>query len=134
LPVPAQMQGCSLMPLLRRQATDWQDDVFIQISESQVGRAVRTWRWKYSVVAPGKSGWEDSASDHYVEDFLYDLEADPYELTNLVGLVSHQEVSQVAAGAPAAPYAAGGRARPADRPSASAPQRSAPVSEAEANS
>lgn len=93
LPVPAHMQGRSLMPLLRRQSADWPDEVFIQISESQVGRAVRTQRWKYSVTAPGKSGWEDSASDHYVEEFLYDLQADPYELTNLVGLASHQEVS-----------------------------------------
>ncbi len=32
-------------------------------------------------------------SDHYTEEFLYDLEADPYELTNLIGLKSHQEVA-----------------------------------------
>jgi arylsulfatase A-like enzyme len=95
LPVPAEMQGHSLMPVLRRQAVDWQDEVFIQISESQVGRAVRTSRWKYSVVDPQKNGWVDSGSEHYVEEYLYDLEADPYELTNLIGLASHQEVARV---------------------------------------
>jgi arylsulfatase A-like enzyme len=95
LPVPAEMQGHSLMPVLRRQVLDWQDDVFIQISESQVGRAVRTSRWKYSVVDPQKNGWVDSGSEHYVEEYLYDLEADPYELTNLIGLASHQEVARV---------------------------------------
>jgi arylsulfatase A-like enzyme len=95
LPVPEQMQGLSLVPLLRRQALDWPEEVFIQISESQVGRAVRTRRWKYSVSAPDKSGWETPGADHYVEEFLYDLEADPHELTNLIGLASHQEVSRI---------------------------------------
>ena len=134
LPVPAQMQGHSLMPLLRRQATDWQDDVFIQISESQVGRAVRTRRWKYSVVAPGKSGWEDSASDHYVEDFLYDLEADPYELTNLVGLVSHQEVSQVLRERLLRRMQQAGEPVPHIDPAPARPSVQRRVSEAEANS
>jgi len=95
LPIPAEMEGRSLMPLIRREDSNWTDDVFIQISESQVGRAVRTSRWKYSVVAPEKSGWQDSSSDLYVEAFLYDLQSDPYELTNLIGLASHQETAQV---------------------------------------
>lgn len=95
LPVPAEMQGFSLMPLLRREKTTWPEEVFIQISESQVGRAVRTKRWKYAVEAPDKQGWRDPASDRYVEAFLYDLEADPYELTNLIGLESHADVVTV---------------------------------------
>ena len=56
LPVPAAMQGRSILPLLRGQAVDWPEEVFIQISESQVGRAVRTRRWKYGVDAPDKNG------------------------------------------------------------------------------
>ena len=36
----------------------------------------------------------NSASDRYVEEYLYDLQADPYELTNLVGMESHREVSE----------------------------------------
>jgi arylsulfatase A-like enzyme len=95
LPVPKEMQGRSIMSLVKRQNTDWQEEVFIQISETQVGRAIRTQRWKYSVVAPNKHGWNDACSDHYVEEFLYDLQADPYELTNLIGLESHQRVSAV---------------------------------------
>lgn len=95
LPVPKEMQGFSLMPLLRREETRWPEEVFIQISESQVGRAVRTKRWKYAVEAPDKQGWRDPASDRYVEAFLYDLESDPYELTNLIGLESHAEVGAV---------------------------------------
>ena len=59
------------------------DCVFIQISESQVGRAVRTKEWKYSARAIG-SGWHKPRAVHYFDDFLYDLKNDPYEKNNLV--------------------------------------------------
>jgi arylsulfatase A-like enzyme len=97
LPVPPEMQGRSLLPLLRGQdgATDWPGEVFVQISESQVGRCVRTPRWKYAVVAPDKNGNRDPGSDRYAEESLYDLQADPWELTNLIGLESHRETAAV---------------------------------------
>lgn len=93
--VPAEMQGRSVLPLLHGAHIEWPEEVFVQISEAQVGRAVRTQRWKYSVVAPDKNGGRDSAADRYVEEFLYDLEADPYELTNLIGIESHQELASI---------------------------------------
>lgn len=95
LPVPPEMQGRSIMPLVRREATSWPEELFIQISESQVGRAVRTMRWKYGVVAPDKDGNRDPAADRYTETYLYDLQCDPYELTNLIELESHREVADV---------------------------------------
>lgn len=94
LPVPPAMQGRSCVPLLNG-AVDWPSEVFVQISESQVGRAVRTQRWKYSVSAPDKNGNQDSNSERYVEEWLYDLQADPDELHNLIGLQSHREVADV---------------------------------------
>ena len=51
IPVPEIMQGHSILPLVNHQKVDWDQEIFIQISESQVGRAIRTQRWKYSVVA-----------------------------------------------------------------------------------
>jgi arylsulfatase A-like enzyme len=82
--VPPEMEGRSLLPLLKGRREGWPDEVFIQISESQVGRALRTKRWKYGVTAPGKVGWQVSCSDTYVEQYLYDLENDPAERDNLV--------------------------------------------------
>ena len=84
IPTPTSMQGRPLQQLVDGTAKDWPEEVFIQISESQVGRAIRTKRWKYSVRAPGRQGNRDSGSDEYVEDFLYDLEKDPHERSNLV--------------------------------------------------
>lgn len=95
LPVPADMQGRSLMPLLRGEAESWPEEVFVQISEAQVGRAVRTRRWKYGVAAPDRDGNRDPGASRYEEESLYDLLADPYELNNLVGMDSHREVAEV---------------------------------------
>lgn len=93
LDVPESVQGRSFIPLLNREAGDWPDDVFVQISESQVGRAIRTKRWKYSVYAPQGRGYDDVDSDLYEEQFLYDLSADPYELVNLAGYNSHRQIA-----------------------------------------
>ena len=95
LDIPEQMQGRSLMPLLRGGDDDWPEEVFVQISEAQVGRAVRTSRWKYGVDAPKAQGRDAAGSDEYQEQYLYDLHADPYELNNLIGLESHREVALI---------------------------------------
>jgi len=84
MPTPTTMQGRPLQGLVDGTANNWPEEVFIQISESQVGRAIRTKKWKYSVRAPERHGNRDSGSDVYLEDFLYDLEKDPHERNNLV--------------------------------------------------
>jgi arylsulfatase A-like enzyme len=75
---------------------DWPDDVYVQISESHTGRCVRTSRYKYSVRCPGLDDdgkpVDAPQADEYVDDFLYDLQADPWELTNLIGMPSFREV------------------------------------------
>jgi arylsulfatase A-like enzyme len=90
--VPAAMQGCSVLPLAQGRSVDWQEEVFVQISESQVGRAIRTDRYKYCVIAKDKDGWKDAGSDVYEEAMLYDLHADPYELDNLIQMETYNEV------------------------------------------
>lgn len=93
--VPEVMEGRSLLPLIRGEADDWPEEAFIQVSEAQVGRAVRTARWKYGVDAPEKHGGKDAGSETYVEQYLYDLQVDPYELTNLVHSEAHGIVREV---------------------------------------
>ena len=101
--VPDEMEGDSAMGLVAAErgdagadpsAVEWDDEVFVQISESEVGRALRTDRWKYSVYDPDADGWNESASDRYVERYLYDLDADPYELVNLAGRQQYRDVAE----------------------------------------
>ena len=81
--VPEHFEGKSLCDLKGHES------VFMQISESQIGRAVRTDRWKYSVSAKNA----DSAfADKYTEDFLYDLDADPHEKNNLIADPAYKEI------------------------------------------
>lgn len=93
--VPEAMRGRPLQEAACAGASPhprWRQEVFAQISESQVGRCIRTERWKYSVVAPEARGWADAGSDIYVEEFLYDLEVDPHEQHNLVAAPALAEV------------------------------------------
>jgi arylsulfatase A-like enzyme len=94
IPLPDHLQGSSVIPLLNGRREEWPQEVLIQISESQVGRAVRTRRWKYGVTAAEGDPIRDASSTHYVEQYLYDLYADPYELTNLAGFDSHLQVAE----------------------------------------
>ena len=63
------------------------EGVLVQVSESEVGRALRTARWKYYVHAPDAG--DVPCTDTYTERALYDLDADPYELDNLLDSENH---------------------------------------------
>ncbi len=88
IPVPESYSG-NVLPVNGNDAPE-RDCVFIQISESQIGRAVRTKEWKYSARAIGSGGMRHSAV-HYFDDFLYDLTNDPYEKNNLVNDAKYAE-------------------------------------------
>lgn len=79
--IPSQFKGISLISQLEKNIE--RDCVFIQISESQVGRAIRTNRYLYSVRSLGQ-GYICHSARVYYEDYLYDLENDPNQLNNLV--------------------------------------------------
>ncbi|MDP7740718.1 MAG: sulfatase-like hydrolase/transferase [Lentisphaeria bacterium] len=91
LAIPEQMEGRSILPLTRGENEAWPAEAFVQISESQCARCIRTERWKYSVDAPGETG-NSAGAGRYVEEFLYDLQSDPYELCNLVASAAHRQV------------------------------------------
>jgi uncharacterized sulfatase len=94
LPVPAAMQGQSARQLWEGDEAGWPEEAFFQISESELGRGIRTRRWKYSVYAPERDPWQESSSDVYQERYLYNLDADPHERINLVGRPDHAEVAE----------------------------------------
>ncbi|OGF51048.1 MAG: arylsulfatase, partial [Candidatus Firestonebacteria bacterium RIFOXYA2_FULL_40_8] len=95
---PEGMRGHAVQEIVNGVSKDWPEEVFIQISESQVGRAIRTKKWKYSVYAPHKNGYLDSNSDVYVEQYLYDLEKDPFEKKNLTKDPAYIDVRQTLSG------------------------------------
>jgi N-acetylglucosamine-6-sulfatase len=80
-PIPGNMQGRSLVPLLKGDRPQWRESFLIEYYTDRVFprmlqmgyKAVRTGRWKYI---------------HYFElegmDELYDLKTDPYEMKNLI--------------------------------------------------
>jgi arylsulfatase A-like enzyme len=91
--IPDSMVGRSLLDLIERRSGEaWPSEVFIQISESQTGRAIRTRRWKFGVRAPDSVSSRVPGSDVYHELELYDLDADPHELNNLIHERSHEEL------------------------------------------
>ncbi len=84
VPADPDMDGRGAACLVRADDEDWDENILIQISESQVARALRTPRYKYCITAPHKDGWRDESSEVYTEECLYDLEKDPFELHNVV--------------------------------------------------
>jgi arylsulfatase A-like enzyme len=91
----AGMQGRSILPLIRKEEVEWPQEVFVQITGKRLARAIRTQRWKYSIKAPNQESELNGGSNVYVEDCLYDLQADPHELTNIIGCVSFQDETEV---------------------------------------
>lgn len=90
--VGEKMVGENLYDVAFGDISNRKNQIFAQISESRVGRCIRTDKYLYSVFAPDKNGYEYADSSIYEEDFLYDLEKDPYELNNLVKDVGYKEV------------------------------------------
>ena len=63
------------------------DDVFVQISESQIGRAIRTTTHTFAAKAPTRNplaGHQRPGADHYVATHLYDNTRDPHQRVNLI--------------------------------------------------
>lgn len=94
LPVPAAMQGRSMLPLLDRKTEGWNNEVYFQMAEFVTGRGLRTPQYTYAAMAPKERGWKAVPSaPSYVEYVLYDNYADPYQHVNLAGRATHQQVA-----------------------------------------
>ena len=81
--IPADFMGKSLVNALDGKS-EWEEEIYTQISESKLARCIRTQDWKYSI-ASDENPWTTAETDTYFEDFLYDLKSDPHEQNNLIG-------------------------------------------------
>ena len=88
------MIGENLLDVVEKKEDNRPNEVFAQISESRVGRCIRTARYTYSVYAPGVNGGEKAAADVYADDFLYDMEKDPHQLNNVVADPAYAQVKE----------------------------------------
>lgn len=87
LPIPATMQGRSFIPLIDnvKARAEWRNEVFIQVSESETARALRTPEWTYVALAPDANVRTDAGSMDYQDYQLYNNFADPAQVVNLAG-------------------------------------------------
>ena len=79
---PSNLQGYSLLPLLKNPDASWNHPAFTQVQRGNTpGHSVRTEVWRYTEWGFGKMGEE-----------LYNEEADPQELHNLAGNSKYADV------------------------------------------
>jgi arylsulfatase A-like enzyme len=87
LPIPSFMQGRNFLPLLNdaNARASWRNEIFIQISESETARVIRTPEWTYVALAPDAKPSTDSGSMDYRDYQLYNNSADSAQIVNLAG-------------------------------------------------
>jgi uncharacterized sulfatase len=82
LPLPAGLEGHSLVPLARDPQAAWDHPAFTVARNAQAfGQSVRTERWRYSEWNGGEAG-----------SVLFDHDADPHEMKNLAADPAHAQV------------------------------------------
>jgi arylsulfatase A-like enzyme len=97
---PEFMQGRSLCPLIRGKDVPWRKELFLESlytgRDTPFQEGIRLGRWKYIRMYDGKAGYDESDVDfsNRKPDFemLFDLEADPQEIKNLIESQAHHEI------------------------------------------
>lgn len=85
------MIGENLLDVVEKKDDNRKNQVFAQISESKVGRCIRTAEYLYAVYAPDKDGGLDMNSSVYADDYLYHLPTDPHQLVDVVADPAHSQ-------------------------------------------
>lgn len=86
------MIGENLLDVVQSPKAKEDQAVFAQISESRVGRVIRTPEFLYGVYAPDVNGGAVAACDVYADDYLYDMGTDPHQLNNVAAEAEYAQV------------------------------------------
>lgn len=81
-------------PLQECESPDWENVVYSQISESFVGRSIRTERYNYVIHAAGYNPYKEPGSDKltWTDKHLFDLQNDPAEQNELKDNPDYNEI------------------------------------------
>lgn len=80
--IPQDWDGYNLFDMIDGKIQ--RENVYVEISESQLGRAIRTKDYTYSVKKRKSLGVCTPDSNVYIEDKLYDNNLDPHQTNNLI--------------------------------------------------
>ena len=81
IPIPSQLEGLSLMPVIQQPTRPWKTAAFSQKGRS-TGNSIRTDRYRYTEWGTGGRNGKE----------LYDYDADPNETVNIVDLPENEEL------------------------------------------
>lgn len=81
-------------PLQEWKSDDWEDVLYSQVSQSSIGRLVRTNRWKYVIHVTGKDPMMNGGNDKdtWTDKHLFDEINDPTEKHDLVNDPSYKDI------------------------------------------
>ncbi len=88
------MIGENLLDVAEHRDPNRPNQVFAQISESRVGRVIRTPQYLYAIFAPNAHGFFDSKAEVYADDYLYDMSVDPWQFHNVVKDPGYAEIKE----------------------------------------
>jgi len=89
---PSDVCGLDLSEFINDENAIIHDDIFIQVSESELGRCIRTNRYKLHITSISKDDKFKKSGSDFKCAYLYDLENDPGEHINLINETLYSEV------------------------------------------
>ncbi|NQT38066.1 MAG: sulfatase-like hydrolase/transferase [Planctomycetes bacterium] len=97
---PEFMEGASLRPLMEGKDVPWREELFLESlytgRDTPFQEGIRLGKWKYIRMYDGKGRYDDPDVDFASRDpdfeMLFDLEADPAEMNNLIQSSADSEI------------------------------------------